>query len=85
MPAVIFLESLTFLNAISGNWSDTNLLFLLTNSKKFIAGEPIKPATKRFLGLVYNSIGVPTCSTIPSFNTTILSAKVMASTWSCVT
>ena len=34
MPAVIFLESLTFLNAISGNWSDTNLLFLLTNSKE---------------------------------------------------
>ena len=49
-------------------------------SSKFIEGEPMKPATKTFLGLLYNSSGLPTCSILPAFSTTIRSAIVMAST-----
>ena len=38
-----------------------------------------------FAGFSKSSIGLPTCSMNPSFMTTILSARVMASTWSWVT
>ena len=51
----------------------------------FMRGEPRKPATKRLRGLSNRSSGVPTCSTRPARSTTILSASVIASTWSCVT
>jgi hypothetical protein len=54
-------------------------------SRKFICGEPMKPATKRFAGALYSSIGVPICSIRPPFITTIRSASVIASTWSWVT
>ena len=52
---------------------------------KFIAGEPMKPATKALRGRSYSSSGAPTCSITPSFSTTMRSAIVIASTWSCVT
>ena len=55
------------------------------NGNVFIGGEPMKPATNRLRGLLYSSKGAPTCSMLPAFSTTILSAMVMASTWSCVT
>ena len=52
---------------------------------KFMAGEPMKPATKTLTGPSYSSCGVPTCCSRPSFMTAIRSPMVMASTWSCVT
>ena len=51
----------------------------------FIAGEPMKPATKGFTGFSYRSSGVPTCCSTPSSITATRSPIVMASTWSCVT
>ena len=52
---------------------------------KFIAGEPMKPATKIDAGRLYTSIGVPICSAVPAFITIRRSARVIASTWSWVT
>ena len=49
-------------------------------SRKFMLGAPMNPATKVLAGLLYSSIGLPTCSTTPARRTTILSASVMAST-----
>src|SRR6185295_2861208 len=51
----------------------------------FIAGEPMNCATNRLSGRSYRSSGVPICSMRPSCITTIRSAIVIASTWSCVT
>ena len=51
----------------------------------FIAGEPMKPATNGWRAGRRASSGSPVCSTSPSFITTILSAIVIASIWSCVT
>jgi hypothetical protein len=53
--------------------------------RKFIRGEPMKPATKRLSGCSYNSSGEPTCSILPALSTTMRSASVIASTWSWVT
>ncbi len=53
--------------------------------KKFIAGEPMKPATNRFAGRLYSSSGVPICCATPASITTTRSPSVMASVWSCVT
>ena len=53
--------------------------------RKFIFGLPMKPATKMLRGWWYSSSGEPACSTMPAWSTTILSAMVMASTWSWVT
>ncbi|CAH0304377.1 hypothetical protein SRABI128_04285 [Microbacterium sp. Bi128] len=50
-----------------------------------MAGEPMKPATKTFLGLSYRLRGVSTCISRPSFSTATRSPMVMASTWSWVT
>ena len=52
---------------------------------KLIDGEPRKLATNRFAGRSYSSSGEPACSMRPAFITTIRSAIVMASIWSCVT
>ena len=52
---------------------------------RFIAGEPMNPATKTFRGFVYTSSGVPTCCRTPAFMTAIRSPIVIASIWSCVT
>ncbi len=57
----------------------------MTASKKFIAGLPMKPATKRLRGRSYSSCGVPTCWIAPRCWTTIRVAIVIASVWSCVT
>ncbi len=54
-------------------------------SAKFIAGEPMNPATNLLAGRLYSSIGSPTCCTTPSFITTTRSPRVIASTWSWVT
>src|SRR6218665_12250 len=51
----------------------------------FIDGEPMNCATNRLSGRSYRSSGVPICSTTPSCSTTMRSAMVMASIWSCVT
>jgi len=51
----------------------------------FMVGLPMKRATNSVSGLRYRSIGAPTCSIWPLFITTMRSASVMASTWSCVT
>ena len=47
--------------------------------RKFIAGEPMKPATKRFAGSSYSCSGLPICATWPAFITTMRSAIVIAS------
>ena len=52
---------------------------------RFIAGLPMKPATNRFAGRENTSCGVPICSAWPADMTTIRSARVIASIWSCVT
>ncbi len=54
-------------------------------SKKFMAGEPMKPATKMLVGWSYKFWGESSCCSTPSFITAMRSAMVMASTWSCVT
>jgi hypothetical protein len=51
----------------------------------FIDGEPMNCATNRLPGRSNRSSGVPICSMMPSCITTMRSAMVMASIWSCVT
>jgi hypothetical protein len=46
---------------------------------KFIAGEPMKPATKRFVGLANSSSGGATCWRSPFFITATSVPIVMAS------
>jgi hypothetical protein len=55
------------------------------NEMRFIAGEPMKPATNMFAGVSYISRGFATCWRMPSLRTATRSPMVMASTWSCVT
>ena len=50
-----------------------------------LAGVPMNWATNWLAVRSYSSSGVPTCSMMPSRNTTTRSASVMASTWSWVT
>ncbi len=52
---------------------------------KFIAGEPMNPATNRLFGWLYSSIGEPTCWRRPARMTATRSPSVMASVWSWVT
>jgi len=52
---------------------------------KFIAGEPMNPATNRFTGASYRYCGVSTCCSRPSRSTATRSPSVIASTWSWVT
>ena len=47
---------------------------------RFIAGEPMKPATNLLAGLLYRFKGVSTCIILPKFRTQILSPIVIAST-----
>ncbi len=58
---------------------------LIVTSTKFIAGLPMKPATKRLTGWSYSCCGVPTCWRRPSLITAIRLPIVIASTWSWVT
>ena len=51
---------------------------------KFIAGDPMNPATKMLAGRI-SLFRVPTCWRTPSRMIAIRSPMVMASTWSCVT
>ena len=60
-------------------------LLVTVQATKFMAGEPMKPATNWFCGWAYTSSGAPTCWMRPSFMITIRSPMVMASTWSWVT
>ena len=53
--------------------------------RKFIAGAPMKPATKRLAGRLKRASGVSACSIRPARRTTMRSARVIASTWSWVT
>ncbi|EWS62832.1 hypothetical protein Y695_03939 [Hydrogenophaga sp. T4] len=48
-------------------------------------GEPMKWPTKVWAGRSNKASGVPICTTLPRVITTTWSAKVSASTWSCVT
>ena len=52
---------------------------------KFIAGDPMNPATNRFFGLPYSSPGDPTCCRTPLRITATRSPSVIASVWSWVT
>ena len=52
---------------------------------KFMAGEPMKPATNRLTGRSYSSCGEATCWSTPLRMTATRSPSVMASVWSCVT
>ena len=52
---------------------------------RFIAGEPMKPATNTLAGRSYSARGVSTCCKTPSFKTATRSPMVIASTWSWVT
>jgi ABC-type nitrate/sulfonate/bicarbonate transport system ATPase subunit len=54
-------------------------------SKKFIAGEPMKPATNMLVGRSYNTCGGSSCCRIPSRITAMRVPIVIASVWSCVT
>ena len=58
---------------------------LMRPSSRFMAGLPIKLATKRLAGFSYTSTGVPICSATPLFITITRWARVIASTWSWVT
>ncbi len=53
--------------------------------RKFIAGEPMKPAANRLRGCSYSSCGVPTCWITPVRITATRSPRVIASIWSWVT
>ncbi len=59
--------------------------FVTVKVPRFMAGEPMKPATNTFLGESYISRGVPTCWRRPSLRTAMRSPMVSASVWSCVT
>ncbi len=52
---------------------------------KFIAGEPMKPATNRFTGELNSTCGVSACCSWPSRSTHTRWPSVIASTWSWVT
>jgi hypothetical protein len=54
-------------------------------STKFIAGDPMNPATNRLTGDSNKACGVSTCCSRPSLSTQTRSPSVIASTWSCVT
>src|SRR5205085_1043970 len=56
-----------------------------TASTRFIAGEPMNAATKRFAGDRYRFCGESTCWIRPSRITATRWPRVIASTWSCVT
>jgi hypothetical protein len=53
--------------------------------RKFMAGEPMKPATNRLRGRSYSSSGVAICWMTPARMTATRSPRVMASVWSWVT
>ena len=57
---------------------------LVSGNSRYAGMYPVF-ATYRVSGLWKISFGVPICSIRPLFITTILSASVIASTWSCVT
>ena len=61
------------------------LLAWILPGKKFIEGDPMKPATKTLVGRWWRFSGVSSCCNRPSFITAMRSPIVMASTWSCVT
>ena len=65
--------------------ADVRTNSLIVTATKFIAGEPMNPATNLVAGPAYTSAGVPICSMRPAFITTIREARVIASTWSWVT
>ena len=52
---------------------------------RFIAGDPMNPATNEFPGRSYRTRGVSTCCRIPSLSTATRCPIVIASIWSCVT
>ena len=52
---------------------------------KFIAGDPMKPATNRFTGALNSTWGVSACCSLPSRSTHTRCPSVIASTWSWVT
>ena len=52
---------------------------------KFIAGDPMKPATNRFTGALNSACGVSACCSRPSRSTQTRCPSVIASTWSWVT
>ena len=58
---------------------------LTVNCPRFMAGEPMKPATNSLAGWSYISRGVPTCWSTPSLRTAMRSPMVRASVWSWVT
>ena len=55
------------------------------SGRKFMPGEPMKWPTKRCCGRSNSADALPTCTARPRVITTTRSAKVSASTWSCVT
>ncbi len=59
--------------------------FATSASTRFIAGEPMKAATKRLAGRAYSSWGVSTCWIRPSRMTATRWPSVIASIWSWVT
>ena len=54
-------------------------------SQRFIAGEPMKPATNVFAGRSYSVRGASHCCSRPSFSTATRWPSVIASDWSWVT
>ena len=58
---------------------------LHAHRQRFMAGEPMKPATNMFAGRSYSTRGVSHCCSRPSPSTATRSPSVIASDWSCVT
>ncbi|CPU66365.1 Uncharacterised protein [Mycobacteroides abscessus] len=84
LSASVILAAVSRSSAMrAGPTSATPLL--TANVPMFIAGEPMKPATKTLAGVSYISRGVPTCWSRPSLRTAMRSPMVRASVWSCVT
>ncbi len=52
---------------------------------KFIAGDPMNPATNRLTGALNSACGLSACCSLPSRMTQTRCPSVIASTWSCVT
>ena len=91
MPAISCLPAVwpTASAASRGSRTSPTGSFTLSPSTvagmKFMAGEPMNPATNRLFGWLYSSIGEPTCWSRPARMTATRSPSVIASVWSCVT
>src|SRR3954469_157328 len=67
------------------NWPNTSMFPSTAASTRFIVGDPMNAATKRFRGRWYRLCGVSSWRIFPARMTATRRPRVIASTWSCVT